>query len=285
MAFLQGTRIPSPQFELREAGDSAMVLALPEQIDPRFNARCISMAQAIRESLGVAIRDVVIGYCTVTVYFDPLSSDPSWLKEQLQSIAGHGGTGRRAGGATVEVPVCYGGEFGPDLDHVAAFGGCSPEEAVARHSGTLYRVYLIGFVPGFAYMATVDPRIAVPRRASPRTQVPAGSVAIAGGQTGVYPLETPGGWNIIGRTPAKPYDPARAEPFMFHPGDQVSFRSIDRAEFHRLIDRLRPERGAKSPSEREREPSAGASATARAPALGVGPQRRDKRWGPASRKS
>jgi inhibitor of KinA len=131
------------------------------------------------------------------------------------------------------VPVCYGGDLGPDLADVAAFAGCSEADVVSLHSGRDYRVYMVGFVPGFAYMAEVEARIAAPRRASPRTAVPAGSVAIAGGQTGVYPAVTPGGWNLIGRTALQPYDPDREQPFLFKPGDRVRFRPIPLEEFPR----------------------------------------------------
>jgi inhibitor of KinA len=224
-----------PEFELREAGDSALVLAWPERIEPSVNARCISTARALRHALAPSVLDVVIGYCTVTVYFDPLRREPRWLEAQVRDVAARVENEDAGQGATVDVPVCYGGEFGPDLDEVAAFGGCSPAEVVALHVGTSYRVYLVGFVPGFAYMGTVDSRIAAPRRATPRSAVPPGSVAIAGGQTGVYPSATPGGWNIVGRTPVKPYDPARSEPFLFRPGDTVRFRPVDRTEFVRLL--------------------------------------------------
>lgn len=223
-----------PGFDLRQAGDAALMLAAPEIIDPAINEWCVAVAEALRDTLGSALRDVVIGYCTVTVYFDPLSCDPRWLEEEVRSIAHGVNADEGTAGPTIEVPVCYGGEFGPDLEDVAQFGGLSPDEAVAVHAGATYRVFLVGFVPGFAYMAAVDPKIARPRRATPRTSVPPGSVAIAGGQTGVYPLATPGGWNIVGRTPVKPYDPTRAEPFLFRPGDQVRFRPIDPSEFARL---------------------------------------------------
>jgi len=116
---------------------------------------------------------------------------------------------------------------------VARFAGCTTEEVVARHAAVTYRVYLVGFVPGFAYMAEVDHRIAAPRRATPRTAVPAGAVAIAGGQTGIYPDVTPGGWNIIGRTPLRPFDAARTEPSLLKPGDQVRFRPVSEADFAR----------------------------------------------------
>jgi inhibitor of KinA len=208
------------------AGDAALVVRLPERIDPAINAWCVAFARALEQDLGAAQRDVVIGYCSVTVYFDPLRADASWVEDQMHAIAGLVRADERAEGGVVEVPVCYGGEFGPDLADVAAFGGCSSEDVIERHVSREYRVYLVGFVPGFAYMAEVDPAIAAPRRASPRTAVPAGSVAIAGGQTGIYPAVTPGGWNIIGRTSLAPYGPWRREPFLFRPGDRVRFHRV-----------------------------------------------------------
>ena len=131
----------------------------------------------------------------------------------------------------IHVDVCYGGEYGPDLSEVADYARVSPEDVVALHTGVTYRVYMLGFLPGFAYMASVDSRLAVPRRATPRLRVAAGSVAVAAGQTGIYPIEAPGGWHVIGRTHLTPYEPGREEPFLFRPGDRVSFRSIPRAEF------------------------------------------------------
>jgi len=136
-----------------------------------------------------------------------------------------------AEGRLLDVPVVYGGEYGPDLAVVAAHAHVSEEDVVAMHAEVAYHVYMVGFVPGFAYMASVDPRIALPRRATPRQRVPAGSVAIAAGQTGIYPIETPGGWHLIGRTDVRPYDPQRAEPFLFRPGDQVRFHAVDRLAF------------------------------------------------------
>jgi inhibitor of KinA len=212
------------------AGDSAWLIELPERIDPAVNERAIQIAHAIeRQSLPVA--DVVVGYRSVMAYFDPLDPRATDLESRLQNIATSPYDGVEATASRVEVPVCYGGDFGPDLGEVAAFGQCTPDEAIAIHLSSEYRVFVVGFVPGFAYMAAVDPRIAAPRRRSPRLKVPAGSVAVAAGQTGVYPAETPGGWNLIGRCPIRPYDPDRGEPFLFRPGDRVRFRRIDQDEY------------------------------------------------------
>jgi KipI family sensor histidine kinase inhibitor len=213
------------------AGDAALLVELPPGIDPATSGRVIALARAIRGRCGAAVKDVVVGYCSVTAYFDPLSMDASWLEGEIRILAGGLQESPPADGALLDVPVCYGGEYGPDLPDVAAFARGTEAEVVALHSSVTYRVYVVGFVPGFPYMAAVDPRIALPRRAAPRTRVPAGSVAIAAGQTGIYPSETPGGWHLIGRTRVKPYDASRAEPFLFKPGDRVRFHAIDRAEF------------------------------------------------------
>jgi inhibitor of KinA len=130
--------------------------------------------------------------------------------------------------------VCYGGELGPDLADVAAFGGISESAAVDLHLGMTYRVFMLGFMPGFAYLGIVDACIAAPRRETPRVRVPRGAVGIAGFQTGVHPVEAPSGWQLIGRTPVRPFDPARAEPFLMKPGDSVRFYQVDREEFDRM---------------------------------------------------
>lgn len=215
------------------AGDAALLVELPPSIDPATSGRVIALERALRARCGTAVRDVVVGYCSLTAYFDPLQTDPVRLESDLRELAARIDPGERLEGPLVDVPVCYGGEFGPDLADVAAFAGGSEADVIAIHSGAVYRVYVVGFVPGFPYMAAVDPRIAVPRRPTPRTRVPAGSVAIAAGQTGIYPIETPGGWHVIGRTYLKPYDASRAVPFMFKPGDRVRFHPIDRAQFER----------------------------------------------------
>jgi KipI family sensor histidine kinase inhibitor len=216
------------------AGDSAWLIELPERIDAAVNARAVQIARLV-EAAGLPVTDVVVGYRSVMVYIDPLAPDAG-VETRLRGIAATESTDERAAGAHLNVPVCYDGSYGPDLADVAAFGKCSVDEVIALHLGLEYRVFVVGFVPGFAYMAAVDPRIAAPRRASPRLKVPPGSVAVAAGQTGVYPAETPGGWNLVGRCPVKPYDANRAEPFLFHPGDRVRFQRISEPEYRRATE-------------------------------------------------
>lgn len=219
---------------ITSAGDSALLIEFPQAISPVINARAIALADAIRRRCGAAVRDAVVGYATLTLYFDPLVVDAQWMEAETREIATTADEGAGAAGELVEVPVCYGGQFGPDLADVAAFGGCREEDVIAIHAEGTYRVYMMGFVPGFAYMAVVDDRIAAPRRPAPRSAVPAGAVAIAGAQTGIYPAVTPGGWNIIGRTPLKPFDAARAQPSLFRAGDTVRFRPISPLEYDDL---------------------------------------------------
>ena len=213
------------------AGDSALLVQLESRIDPAISGAVISLAAALEQRVGAILRDIVVGYCSVTVYFNPLSIDAAWLESVIAETATGVLDDEPSAGPLLEVPVCYGADLGPDLADVARFAKCSEEEAIALHSDVTYRVYVVGFVPGFPYMASVDPRLALPRRASPRTRVPAGPVAVAAGQTGIYPAETPGGWHLIGRTRVKPYDPDRREPFLFKPGDRVRFVPIDRAAY------------------------------------------------------
>jgi inhibitor of KinA len=212
------------------AGDSAWLIELPERIDTAVNSHAIRVAREV-ERAGLPVTDVVVGYRSVMVYVDPLSDAAGSVERRLQEIAAAPDAGEETVGPLVEVPVCYEGQYGPDLADVAAFAQCSIDEVIERHLALEYRVFVVGFVPGFAYMALVDPKIAAPRRSSPRLKVPAGSVAVAAGQTGVYPAETPGGWSLIGRCPVKPYDPDRAEPFLFHPGDRIRFRRISEADY------------------------------------------------------
>jgi inhibitor of KinA len=209
------------------AGDSAWLIELPDRLDPAVNARAIDVAARIRAASLPAVTDVVVGYRTVMVYVRPLAEPTTPVLPTIEHILIERRQPREhTRPRVVTIPVCYGGAFGPDLADVASFGGLSESEVVRRHAAREYRVFMVGFVPGFAYLAEVDSAIAAPRRGHPRLRVTPGSVGIAGLQTGIYPESTPGGWNIVGRTPIRPYDPSRAEPFLLRAGDRVRFRAI-----------------------------------------------------------
>jgi inhibitor of KinA len=221
----------SMTYRIVPAGDSALIVEFDERIDPDVNARTIACADAIEAARVAGVRDVVPTYRSVAVYFDPLRTDSRALTDCLEREAAKPGKAGLTVRPAVRIPVCYGGELGPDLAGVASFAGLAETAVIDVHAAGSYRVFMLGFVPGFAYLGVVDARIAMPRRATPRVRVPAGSVGIAGAQTGVYPSETPGGWQLIGRTPVKPFDPARDEPFLMKAGDRVQFYPIERAEF------------------------------------------------------
>ena len=202
---------------IRDAGDSALLVEWDEAIDPEINARAIATASAIREAAIAGLRDVVSTYRSVAVFFDPLKVEAGELRTVLARLSGE--PRRIPPGKTIEVPVTYGGETGPDLLAVAEWAKLSADEVIGRHAGVDYRVFMLGFLPGFAYLGPVDPAIAVPRRSTPRVRVPTGSVGIAGQFTGVYPSESPGGWQLIGWSGVKAFDVTLARPSLFAPGD------------------------------------------------------------------
>jgi KipI family sensor histidine kinase inhibitor len=206
---------------VKDAGDSALLLEWDETIDPVINARAIAAAAAIRRASPPGLRDVVPTYRSVAVFFDPLKAEPDRFRETLTRAAE--APLETVEGKTIEVPVHYGGEMGPDLETVANWAGLKSHEVIDRHAAQDYRVFMLGFLPGFGYLGSVDARIAAPRRDTPRLRVPAGSVAIAGRQTGVYPRESPGGWQVIGRSPVRVFDTGRVPAALFAPGDHVRF--------------------------------------------------------------
>jgi inhibitor of KinA len=223
----------SMPYRIVPAGDSAVIVEFEERIDSEVNARTIACADAIQAALVAGVRDVVPTYRSVAVYFDPLHTDNDALTACLERAADVLPTPGAVARDAVRIPVCYGGDLGPDLAGVASFAGMPEAEVVRVHTGGTYRVFMLGFVPGFAYLGIVDHRIAMPRHVTPRVRVPAGAVGIAGVQTGVYTGGTPGGWQLIGRTPVKPFDPERSEPFLMRAGDAVQFYPIDRDEYDR----------------------------------------------------
>jgi len=210
--------------KVRECGDSMLLVELEPVIDPIVNERAIALAARLRGRQLRGVRDVAPGYCTVGVHFDPRQIDLAGLEHAIADEA-------RAVEVIetlpprepIEIGVQYGGADGPDLEAVAAHAACSAAEVIERHAARVYRVYMLGFVPGFAYLGRVDASIAAPRHRVPRERVPAGSVGIAGEQTGVYPVASPGGWQLIGRTSSVMFDPNRTPPSLLAPGDLVRF--------------------------------------------------------------
>jgi inhibitor of KinA len=228
--------VTAPGFRLLAAGDSALIVELEERIDPSINRRIVALGARLEAARLAGLRDIVPAYRSLTVYFDPLRTDYSSLVSQLTSALEQQIAEPEVAGRLVEIPVCYGGEHGPDLSAVAGFARVTESEVVALHTAATYQVFMLGFVPGFAYLGSVDRRIAAPRRTEPRVRVPAGSVGVAGEQTGIYPSETPGGWQLIGRTPLRPFDISREDPFLLRAGDRVRFRPIVPDQFDTWLE-------------------------------------------------
>jgi KipI family sensor histidine kinase inhibitor len=214
---------------IRSAGDTMLLVEWEQRIDPAINQRAIRLAERLRARIGGAVRDIVPGYCSLGIHFDPLRTDLAALERVIMDEARDVPADEASEPArrVIDIPVRYGGNAGPDLASVARFAGAMERDVIEAHAARTYRVYMLGFVPGFAYMGRVDARIAAPRHRVPRERVPAGSVGIAGEQTGVYPIETPGGWQLIGRTDVVMFDPARETPSLLQPGDLVRFVPVD----------------------------------------------------------
>jgi inhibitor of KinA len=219
-------------FTLLPLGDAAVTAEFGCEIAPDVNRRALAFAHAVRDQHWEGVVDIVPAYASVSIHVDPLRLPISTLSKRLHALSYDGNTVLSS--RQHRIPVLYGGEWGPDLHDVAAFARRSPADTIQLHHATLYRVYMLGFSPGFPYMGLVSASIAMPRLTTPRTVVPAGSVGIAESQTGIYPTATPGGWRIIGQTPVSLYRPHSAQPFLFSPGDIVQFYPIDEDEFARM---------------------------------------------------
>lgn len=225
-------------FRIEPLGDRAIVVHLGETIDDETFGRVRAAADRLALAPPGGVTDVVPGFATVTVHYEPrlVAVRPGGLPyaamaAELETLFESLGAASTTESRNVEIPVRYGGEHGPDLDELARRHGLAPDEVVAIHCAAEYVVHLIGFVPGFPYLAGLDERLATPRRDSPRVAVPAGSVGIGGRQTGVYPIESPGGWHLIGRTPRRLFDAGREPPALLRVGDRVRFRAVSDAEY------------------------------------------------------
>lgn len=216
-------------------GDRAISIDFGQVIDPIINRHIRQTIERIKELQLDGIIELVPTYCALLVEYDAMLYSYSEICNIIEPTLEEGMANTTNELVTVvEVPTVYGGEFGPDLRFVASHNHLSEDEVISIHSGTDYLVYMLGFIPGFTYLGGMDPRIATPRLSSPRTLIPAGSVGIAGEQTGTYPSDSPGGWQIIGRTPVTMYDMSKAQAALLKAGDYVRYVPIDESEFHRI---------------------------------------------------
>jgi inhibitor of KinA len=229
--------------QITPLGDSALIVELGDAINESTHLRVQAAWRALAAEPLPGVSEAVPAYTTVTVFYDPAAvvragAPPEgiwgWLGERVRERLKNPPKTSRAKPRTIEVPVCYGGDFGPDLGRVAAQAKLSPEDVIKRHAKAEYRVHLIGFAPGFPYLGGLPKELMTPRHAKPRMAVPAGSVGIGGEQTGIYPHVTPGGWNLIGRTPLRLFRPQEDPPVLLQAGDIVKFRPVTAEEFARM---------------------------------------------------
>lgn len=228
----------APEIVLAPAGDRAIVLRLGRGISAATHAAVMRALGALDGGRPPWVVDVVPAYATLLVEYDATAVDAAEAAAALRAIVSGAADASEpapaAAGRRVEIPVWYDPSVAPDLEALAAEKGVAPAQLVAWHTETAYRVYALGFRPGFAFLGVLDPRLEAPRLAAPRARVAAGSVGIAGRQTGIYPVDGPGGWRILGRTPLAPFDEGRADPFLLHAGDEVRFVAVDEPRFHAL---------------------------------------------------
>jgi KipI family sensor histidine kinase inhibitor len=221
------------------AGEAALVVEFGDTIDPATNRRVRELLLAV-EGAGIdEVRDLVPSYRSLLVVYDPLRTTFAALRDRLSDVEAHAAERPVRPPRIVEMPTAYGGVFGPDLSFVAVHNGLAEDEVIAIHAGTDYLVYMMGFSPGFTYLGGMSARIAAPRLETPRTVIPAGSVGIAQQQTGVYPVASPGGWRLIGRTPVSLFDASRNPPVIVDAGDYIRFVPVAPDEYAAIEEGIR----------------------------------------------
>ncbi|MFD1926741.1 5-oxoprolinase subunit PxpB [Sporosarcina siberiensis] len=225
-------------FNYKPAGDSAILMDLDSGINEETNTRIIHLASFIESKSEEGFGEVIIGYQSVLVQYNPLKLSYQKAIDQLKRLEevlnNTGSQSRR----TIEIPVLYGGDHGPDLEKVAQHNKLTIEDVISIHSKSQYLVYFLGFTPGYPFMGGMSKEIATPRLESPRFAIPPGSVGIAKDQTGIYPVASPGGWNLIGNTPLRLYNSEKSNPFLLKAGDFVTFRSIQVEEYDEIKDQV-----------------------------------------------
>lgn len=226
-------------YEFFPLGDSGVIVQMGEEINEKTHEKVNSLCRYLEEHPFAGMVEYVPGFTTVAVFYDPVvlyhlqtNTFPyEWVLVQLKKILSQLSIGERSESRIIEIPVCYGGEFGPDLENVSQYNGLTQEDVIRIHCQPEYLVYMIGFAPGFPYLGGMDERIATPRRSSPRVKIHAGSVGIGGKQTGIYPIESPGGWQLIGKTPVKLFRLDEEAPSLLRAGDFIRFRPITREKY------------------------------------------------------
>jgi inhibitor of KinA len=218
----------------RLAGDRGFLVEFGDSIDPRVNAKVRAMACVLEKEKPKGILEVIPTYRSLLFIYDPEQTDPDSLYLLVEKLENSRADMDPNTFRIVEIPVCYGGEFGPDIGNVQKASGLTQEQVIQVHAAPEYLIYMVGFTPGFAFLGGLDERLFTPRLETPRMVVPKGSVGIANNQTGMYPIASPGGWQLIGRTPLNLFAPWKTNPFLYRAGDKIKFVPISESEYNRL---------------------------------------------------
>lgn len=217
------------------AGDKAITVEFGDEIKEEINKLVRSMSYAINNKNIKGIIEIIPTYRSISIQYNPLIISMKELVDKLKEIYINIDSIQLPSAKIIEIPTVYGGEYGPDIEFVAHHNNISTEEVIKLHTSVDYLIYMLGFTPGFTYLGGLPKEIETPRLKTPRTKIPAGSTGIAGKQTGIYPIESPGGWQLIGRTPLKLYDPKRNPPIILNAGDYLRFISIDEKEYKEIL--------------------------------------------------
>ena len=220
------------------AGDRSVVMEFGNSINPEINWKIRNMVSTIENGKLNGISEIIPTYRSILIIYDPLAIEYNSLIDYLKQAVNNLGDSSEGQARIVELPTVYGGEYGPDIEFVADHNNLTVEEVIKLHSSTDYLLYMLGFTPGFGYLGGMSKKIETPRLQVPRTKIPAGSTGIAGSQTGIYPIDSPGGWQLIGRTPVKLYDPLGTPPILLNAGDYVRFVPVSEEEYLKIQEEI-----------------------------------------------
>lgn len=222
------------EIKILTAGDSSLLVEFGQEISPEINRKITATVQLMKEQHIEGVLDIIPAFCSLLINYDPRVISYDELKGRMKNLLKVEIKAEAGRKRVFEIPVCYGGEYGPDLANIAKHAGLTEKEVIEIHSSRDYLIYMLGFLPGFTYLGGLDERIHTPRLASPRIKISAGSVGIGGSQTGIYPLDSPGGWQLMGMTPVKTYDPTREVPILVEAGDYIRFVPVTEEEYFRI---------------------------------------------------
>lgn len=220
----------------RNAGDTGLIVEFGKKIDPDINNRVRAMQRALKKQTIKGIKEIIPSYTSLLLIYDPLQTDFQNLINLIEDIEKNLDTSQIVPGEVVKIPVCYGDDLGPDIENVEKSSGLSRDEVIKLHCEPEYLIYMIGFTPGFPFLGGLNEKLFTPRLKTPRVSVPKGSVGIANNQTGMYPIASPGGWQLIGQTPLNLFALHRKNPFLYKAGDRIKFIPVSKKEFKRLKD-------------------------------------------------